>query len=168
MHNPNRLSKLLSAFICISALLAVVVALITQHVFDMQPCAWCVFQRLLFLCIALWAGISWFNTIFKVKTTFNALIILTSLGGIVSALYQLNVASKQFSCAQTFADIFMTRSGLESALPQLFGIYATCADARITLFGLEYVLWALLLFALQAIAATIAITFSYRSRHSLN
>ena len=32
---------------------AVGMALITQHVFDMQPCPWCVLQRLIFLCIAV-------------------------------------------------------------------------------------------------------------------
>jgi disulfide bond formation protein DsbB len=168
MHNPIRLSSLLSACICLSALAAVFIALISQHVFDMQPCAWCVFQRLLFLCIALFAGITWFSVSFKVKTTFNILIFLTGLGGIASTIYQLNVASKQFSCAQTFADIFMTRSGLESALPNLFGIYATCADARVNLLGLEYAVWALLLFALLTLAATLAIMFSYRLRHNPN
>lgn len=168
MHNPTRLSSLFSAFICTSALVAVFIALISQHVFDMQPCAWCVFQRLLFLCIALFAAVSWFKASFKVKAAFNTLIILTGLGGIASSLYQLNVASKQFSCAQTFADIFMTRSGLESTLPQLFGIYATCADARINLLGVEYAVWALLLFAFQTIAATMVFMFSYRSRHSPN
>lgn len=168
MRNPSRLNSLINACICISALVAVIIALISQHVFDMQPCAWCVFQRLLFLCIALFSGLSWFVTSFKVNAAFNTLTILTGLGGIASTIYQLNVASKQFSCAQTFADIFMTRSGLESALPQLFGIYATCADARINLLGLEYAIWALLLFALQTIVATLAIIFNYRSRHSLN
>jgi len=164
MLNPNRLS----AFVCISALVAIFIALISQHVFDMQPCAWCVFQRLLFLCIALWASLSWFNASLKVKATFNVLVVLTSLSGIGSAIYQIKVASKQFSCAQTFADVFMTRSGLESALPQLFGIYATCADARVTILGVEYAVWAITLFAIQAIAAAMAIRFSYRLRHSLN
>ncbi len=168
MHNPSRLNSLFNACICISALVAVFIALISQHMFDMQPCAWCVFQRLLFLCIALFSAVSWFIASFKVKAASNTLTILTGLGGIASTLYQLNVASKQFSCDQTFADIFMTRSGLESALPQLFGIYATCADARIHLLGLEYAVWALLLFALQTIAATMAVIFSYRSRHNLN
>jgi disulfide bond formation protein DsbB len=168
MYNPNRLSASISVCICLSALLAVVMALISQHVFDMPPCAWCVFQRLLFLCVALWAGLALFNASLNIKMTFNTLVILTGLGGVASALFQLNVASQQFSCAQTFADVFMTRSGLEGALPQLFGIYATCADARIDLLGVEYVVWALILFMLQTIAATMALLLNYRSRRSLN
>ena len=35
---------------------AVAVALVSQHVFDMQPCPWCVLQRLVFVLIALAAG----------------------------------------------------------------------------------------------------------------
>jgi|TARA_B110000503_G_scaffold139319_2_gene227463 disulfide bond formation protein DsbB len=158
MLKPNWLS----ALICTSSLLAVVVALISQYYFDMPPCAWCVFQRLLFLFIALWAGLAWLLGSQKVKNTFNILIILTSFGGVASATYQINVASKQFSCAQTFADIFMTRSGLESALPELFGIYATCADARVTVLGVEYAVWAILLFSLQAITATLTLYLSCR------
>ncbi|MDP4591069.1 MAG: disulfide bond formation protein B, partial [Burkholderiaceae bacterium] len=115
-----------------------------------------------FLCIALWAGLAWLLGSQKIKNTFNIFIILTSFGGVASATYQINVASQQFSCAQTFADIFMTRSGLESALPELFGIYATCADARVTVLGVEYAVWAILLFSLQAIAATLTLYLSCR------
>ena len=35
------------------ALASVAAALLTQHVFDMQPCPWCVLQRLIFVLIAL-------------------------------------------------------------------------------------------------------------------
>jgi disulfide bond formation protein DsbB len=164
MFKPNWLN----AFICVSSLLGVCVALTSQYLFDMPPCAWCVFQRLLFLCIAFWAGLAWLLASPKAKVILNALTILTSFGGIASATYQINVASKQFSCAQTFADVFMTRSGLESALPQLFGIYATCAEAQVTVLGVEYAIWAMLLFSLQAAAAALAIYVNYRLPHSPN
>ena len=38
--------------IALASLGAVAIALVSQHVFDMRPCAWCVFQRLIFLVIA--------------------------------------------------------------------------------------------------------------------
>ena len=40
---------------------AVVAALVSQHVFDMQPCPWCVLQRLIFAALALAAvlGLLW-------------------------------------------------------------------------------------------------------------
>ena len=42
------------ALACIGAL---AVALLTQHAFDMQPCPWCVLQRLIFVAIALACGL---------------------------------------------------------------------------------------------------------------
>ena len=34
---------------------SVAVALVSQYVFEMQPCAWCVFQRLLYILIGVCA-----------------------------------------------------------------------------------------------------------------
>lgn len=56
-----------------------------------------------------------------------------------------------FSCDQTFADRFMTGTGLESAAPALFGIYATCMDAAVEVLGVEYAIWSLMLFALLGV-----------------
>ena len=38
--------------IALLSLAAVAAALVSQHMFDMQPCPWCVLQRLIFLAIA--------------------------------------------------------------------------------------------------------------------
>jgi disulfide bond formation protein DsbB len=39
--------------IALLSIVAVGVALVSQHVFDMQPCPWCVLQRAIFLAIAI-------------------------------------------------------------------------------------------------------------------
>ena len=138
-------------YIASISVLAVLIALVSQHVYDMQPCAWCVTQRMLYLLIAaigFW-GSRGQATRTKV-TVCCALIVAVSLAGVTAAVYQAQVASHNFSCAQSLADQIMTKTGLESALPWLFGIYASCMDARITLFGLEYAYWSLALFALIA------------------
>ena len=138
-------------YIASISLLAVLIALISQHVYDMQPCAWCVTQRMLYLLIA---ALSFWRSRGQSSRTklavFFALIIAVALAGVTAALYQAQVASHSFSCAQSLADQIMTKTGLESALPWLFGIYASCMDARITLFGLEYAYWSLALFVLIA------------------
>ena len=67
--------------------------------------------------------------------------------------YQYTVAAEMFSCDMTFADRFMTGSGLESAFPALFGIYATCMDAAVEVLGVEYAIWSLMLFALLGVLA---------------
>ena len=85
----------LIALICI---LAVGFALFSQHVLDMPPCAWCVFQRLIFLVIAavcLLGNVVSAN-IFKRFIAF--LVFLLGIGGMLSAWYQYDVAAQMFSC----------------------------------------------------------------------
>ena len=134
---------------------ALLIALASQHFFAMRPCAWCVFQRLLLLVILAFSIFGYLVaslTLRFLSLFFGALSALTALGGIAAAWYQYTVAAKLFSCDMTFADRFMTQSGLESSLPWLFGIYGSCMDATVYVLGLEYAIWALLLFvALSAL-----------------
>jgi len=134
----------LIALLCVGA---VGIALISQYAFDMRPCAWCVFQRLIYLVIAL---ACWLTLALQSKpgaALFGGiLIVLLAIGGAVSAWYQYDVASAMFSCDRTFADRFMVQSGLDGALSWLFGIQAACIDARVDLLGVEYAIWSLMLF----------------------
>ena len=147
MSLSSRTLYLLVAALCFGALTA---ALISQHMFGMRPCAWCVFQRLLlvvmggFSLVAAWlsrTNVSQFGS--RLLGVFG---VATAVGGIVAAWYQFTVASNSFSCDLSFADNVMTSSGLESGLPFLFGIYATCMDARVELLGIEYALWGMATF----------------------
>lgn len=132
--------------VCLSA---VIIALISQYQFGMQPCAWCVFQRFLYLLIAIvcFNGVFIFPSRAGIAIT-SAVSLALSLGGITAAWYQAQVASNSFSCTQTLADQFVTRLGLDETMPWLFGIYASCMDARVKVFGLEYAYWSLILFLL--------------------
>lgn len=137
------------ALLCIGAVL---VALISQHVFDMRPCAWCVFQRLIYLLIAVlcWGALAarrWQ----PVSFLFCAAVPLAAIGGALAAWYQYDVASEMFSCDLTFADRFMVNSGLDAGLPWLFGIQASCLDAKVDLLGVEYAIWSLALFLVIAV-----------------
>lgn len=148
---------LYSALISLAALL---VALVSQHVFGLRPCAWCVFQRLLLLAII---GLSLIGYIaMRYKTLWlgflcRIVLIATAFGGILSAWYQQTVAAKLFSCDMTFADQVMISSGLESSMPWLFGIYTTCMDASVAILGLDYAIWALLLFVALLVINTLAL-----------
>ncbi|WP_088156506.1 disulfide bond formation protein B [Achromobacter xylosoxidans] len=138
----ERLLRLIALF-CFGA---VGLALVSQHVFDMPPCAWCVMQRLIYLVIGVIALIGGFGGGRALTRLCGALTALLSLSGIAAAWYQYSVAANMLSCDQTFADRFMTGIGLESAVPWLFGIYATCMDAKVPVLGIEYALWSLTLF----------------------
>ncbi len=143
------------ALICVGAVAA---ALASQHWFDMPPCAWCVFQRLIFLVIALvcWIGVLLIRVSQLAPRVAGVIASLFALGGVVAGWYQHTVAAQMFSCDRTFADHFMVNSGLDAALPWLFGIFATCMDAQVKLFGVEYVFWAIAIFLLIAVMGVMA------------
>lgn len=154
----NRTSRILHliALLCVSA---VVIALVSQHVFGMQPCAWCVLQRLVFLAIAAvcWLGVLAGRIAAIWRRVAAGLAALLAVAGAVAAWYQYTVAAQLFSCDMTFADRFMVGSGLDAGLPWLFGIYATCMDARVDFLGIEYALWGLGLFVLVALMGLAAL-----------
>jgi disulfide bond formation protein DsbB len=137
---------------------SVTFALISQYVFDMQPCAWCVFQRLLYLIIGVGALLLTLRPRNRVYLSLGAAgIVATAIAGVISAVYQEKVAANTFSCAQTFADQLMTKSGLDAAVPWLFGIYASCMEARVKLMGIEYAWWSMLMFSLLSVLGLITL-----------
>ncbi len=156
MNTRSRTLLHLIATLCIAA---VAIALVSQYAFGMQPCAWCVLQRLIFLLIAIvcWLGLLAGRRVAALQSLAAALTVLLSLGGITAAWYQYTVASNMFSCDMTFADRFIAGSGLDAALPWLFGIYASCMDARVAILGVEYSLWGMGLFILTGILGLIAL-----------
>lgn len=150
--------------IALLCLAAVGFALVSQYGFNMQPCAWCVLQRLILLAIAAVCGLSgtgWGSA--AVRRVGAAVAAALAVSGGVAAWYQYSVASHSFSCAQTFADRFIAGSGLDAALPWLFGIYASCMDARVSLMGVEYALWGLMLFVVCTMLALWALVRAGRN-----
>lgn len=148
MVSMKSLTQRIALLIVLLSITALAIALISQHFAGMRPCAWCVFQRLILIMIGLVALLGLVSGRFCLRAArvSSAVVAALGLGGIVAAWYQYSVAAVQFSCEQTFADRFMSASGLDAAIPWLFGIYATCMDARVEMLGIEYALWALALF----------------------
>ncbi len=150
--------------ILVLSIAALGVALLSQHVAGMRPCAWCVFQRLILVAISLaaLAGLLLSRTGRLAARLSTAAVALLGLGGAIAAWYQYTVAAVQFSCDQTFADRFMTNLGLDASIPWLFGIYATCMDARVDLLGIEYALWALALFVILILIGSVGLLRAFR------
>ncbi len=137
---------------------SVTFALISQYVYDMQPCAWCVFQRLLYLMIGITAILLTLGQPKRIRLSVGfAGIIAIAISGVIAAFYQEKVAAHSFSCAQTVADQLMTKSGLDAAAPWLFGIYASCMEARVTLLGIEYAWWSMAMFSILGMLGIIAL-----------
>lgn len=150
----GRVPRGVLALVALVALGAVGLALVSQHGFGMKPCPWCVFQRIVFLAIALVAGLGWFWRGRAVAITSATLTALLALGGVAAAVFQHRVAALDSSCALTFADRFLSATGLETALPFVFQVTATCMEAAgYRLLGLSFEVWSGLLFGLIALAA---------------
>lgn len=133
-------------------------ALFSQHVLGMQPCAWCILQRMVCLGIGVVAGIGWLLRSHRTAAVLAMLgVLVLSIGGAVAAWYQHTVASQLFTCDMTLADRIVSGSGLDATMPGIFGVYATCADSAVTLLGVRYELWTLALFSILAIMSLIAL-----------
>jgi disulfide bond formation protein DsbB len=125
---------------------AVGMALITQHVFDMQPCPWCVLQRVIFLAIAV-AALPGLLLASRLARGVSAATVLVLAGcGAATALWQHFVAAASASCAMTFADRVVRGLGVDEMLPQVFASYANCADGAAKLLGVPYEFYSLTLF----------------------
>jgi len=129
---------------------AMAIALVSQHLYDMQPCAWCVLQRLLFVVIAaacllglLWRGLAG-------RRAAATLVLLTAAAGVAAALWQYEVAAQTQTCVFTLADRVMAASRLDAWLPEVFQARASCMDAAVRLLGVPYEFYSLALYLLLA------------------
>ena len=132
---------------------AVGIALVSQHVFDMQPCPWCILQRIIYLAIAALCLIGAAVSAALVRRGIGVLTLLLALSGAASALYQHLVASKSASCNLTFADKVISALGLDGAFPPLLQVTANCSDAAVSVLGVPYAYWSLALFIVMAAAS---------------
>lgn len=140
------------------AWLAVGAALVSQYQFGMQPCPWCVLQRLIFILIGAVGIVAWLvrhRLLFKIS---GVVMVLLALSGVASAAYQHLVAAKSFSCNLTLADRIVGWTGLDRLIPSVFEVRASCAEASVHLLGLPYVAWSGILFAVIAVTTAWVLT----------
>ena len=135
---------------------AVATALVTQHVFGMQPCPWCVLQRLIFVAIGAAALLTWLLRWRSTRRVGAVGVLLLAGCGVAAALWQHYVAAASASCNLTLADRIVNGLGLDGLWPEVFAAYASCADAAVQLAGLPYEFYSLALFVvLGAIGALV-------------
>ena len=151
-------SAKLFAGVGIASLAAVGAALVSQHVFGMQPCPWCVLQRVIFVAIAIacLVGLLWRSA--AGRLVGGGLGLLLALSGIAAALWQHFQAAASASCNLTLADRIVSGwLGLDSLWPDVFSARASCADAAVNLLGVPYDFWSLALFVVFAITLLYAL-----------
>lgn len=151
------------------ALAALAAALVSQHVYGMQPCPWCVLQRLVFLVLAVVALLQ--SALLQVglrhavtpvdlgsagralNAAGSALRTLLAICGLAAALWQHFVAAESAACNLTWADRFLAASRLDALAPDVFQPRASCLEAKAWLLGIPYEFWSAALFLGLGLAA---------------
>ena len=154
----GRTASLLLGGTALAALLALGTALVSQHAFEMQPCPWCVLQRLIFVVIAVVCGLGWAVRHATLRRVAAGLALGLAGCGIGAALWQHFRAAASASCNLTLADKIVNGAlQLDSLLPEVFAVRASCADAAVNLLGVPYDFWSLALFTAMAVAMAVAV-----------
>lgn len=144
----NKSPRFYTALIVLISFASVGIALISQHVYGMEPCAWCVFQRLIFILIGIIGfAFLWVKNI-KISQLGLGVLGLFSIIGMVAAIYQITVASDSFNCNLSIAESVISFFNLSELFPNVFGIYALCSGSIAKLFGVDYPIYSLFVFSL--------------------
>lgn len=140
------------AAVALAAAAAVGAALFAQHRLGMQPCPWCILQRLVYCVIAVVAAVGALLPRGGQRAG-GVLVGVLALCGAAAAVWQNLVASKSVSCDLTVADRIVSGLGVDAWWPSVFEVRASCAEAAVSVLGLPFEIWSLLLFAAIALAA---------------
>ncbi len=156
-----RIPQVLAA-VGVLALGAVGLAALAQYAFDMQPCPWCVFQRLVYIVVGVLALLAAMlsNTSRRVVI---GLAFLSALGGIASALWQQLRAVNENSCDLSLAERIIGKLQLDRLLPQLFEARTSCADAAVSVLHIPFAVWSCALFAILALLLAWTLRASMKS-----
>lgn len=150
---PAASSTWLFALLAIASFGAVAAALVSQHAYGMEPCPWCVLERLILVAIGVFAVIGLLWRTASGNRFAGSIALLLAAAGLAAALWQHFVAARSASCNLTLADRIITATRLDSLLPDVFAPRASCADAAVALAGVPYDFWAAALFAVCALIA---------------
>lgn len=170
MPDRLRLASGLLAAAAAASFLAIGIALVLQHGFDMRPCPWCTLQRLIFLLLGLSSALgAWLlrSAGPRLGAAIAALAAdALAAAGIAAALYQQLVAARSDACGLTLADRITMSLSLHEIAPWMFLADASCAEANLPLLGIPFAVWSLALFALLGCAAMAAFVLLMRERVS--
>lgn len=134
----------------------VVIALVLQHGFDMQPCAWCTVQRGIYLVVGALALVALVLPGAIASSAVAVLAALCAIGGLLAAGYQQFVAAKSTACGFSWADRVIYEARLDETMPWLFKATASCSDANLPLFGVPFALWSAALFVFLFVILSLA------------
>ncbi|TXH47481.1 MAG: disulfide bond formation protein B [Burkholderiaceae bacterium] len=155
-----RTGLLLIATACFSAL---GLALAGEHWYGMLPCAWCILQRMVYIVMGLLALVAAAMPDRRLNVAGLWLTLPASAFGIWSAWQQHLAATGQgMSCDLSLADKIINASGLAEVAPDVFSVWALCADAAVSVLGIGFDFWSMTMFGILAATASGFIWLSRR------
>jgi len=131
------------------AFTALAVALVAQYEFDMQPCPWCVLQRLICIVVGVLAAVGAVSGGI-VRRAAVGLATLGSLAGAAAALWQQFFAASENSCDISLAGRIVSGWLRLDRLSDIFVAYASCGDAAVSVLGVPFAIWSCLQFLMLA------------------
>ena len=139
-------------------------ALLLQHVVGLDPCPLCIFQRIAYLALALFALLAALLSPRTASRWFGALVLVSALTGAGIAGWHawLQTNPQGMSCGPGL-EAMLENFPLTEVLPKVFRGSGDCSESAWTLVGLTIAQWSLLWFVVLA-AATIFVLFAPRYR----
>lgn len=154
MTGPAGNARLAYGVLAVTSLALIGAGLWLQHTVGLEPCPLCIFQRIAYLAVALFAlAAAWLDR--RTAGRWFGVLALASAGvgaGIAGWHVWLQSQPAGQSCGpglQTMLENFP----LTEVLPKVFRGSGDCAEAGWTLIGLTIPQWSLLWFALLSVAA---------------
>ena len=140
------------------------VALVLQHAVGLDPCPLCIFQRMAYFALALFALIAASLIPRRASRWFGVLALASALTGvgIAGRHVWLQMNPQGLSCGPGLAAM-LENFPLTDVLPKVFRGSGDCSEAAWTLLGLTIADWSLLWFVILSVA-TIFIVFTRRFR----
>lgn len=160
-------ARTLYAAIAVISFALIGIALILQHEVGLAPCPLCIFQRIAYFAVGIFAAFAAWRVPRPSARVLGVLVLLSALAGagIAGRHVWLQMNPESLSCGpglQTMLENFP----LTDVLPKVFRGSGDCAEAGWTLLGLTIADWSLLWFVILA-AATIVALVAPRSRPPL-
>lgn len=112
------------------------IALYSQIELGAKPCAWCILQRIAYVCLlALGFTALIFNafTFHRTSRFFSASGCFVSLFGLWSAYEQIQSVRRMNDCGISIANKWLLDWGLDDVSKTFFQVKASCSDAAFSI-----------------------------------
>ncbi len=141
-------------------------ALYLQHVEDLDPCPWCVVQRLIFVAVGLISLVAALHRPGPVMAVFYAILgSATALGGAVAAGYHVYLQAddaRASACVGSTVERFLDQTDVGSWIPPLLQYDGPCTLKPWSFLWLSIPEWSLICFVVLGVV--LAFTPSLASR----